>query len=82
MSQLAGFFKDYAGKWEAGELKAAVSERIKEQEMNFGGVMNAFRLALVGGSFGPDLFTIAEMLGKEEVIDRINKAVNTLDKDI
>lgn len=82
MSQLAGFFKDYAGKWEAGELKAAVSERIQEQEMNFGGVMNAFRLALVGGSFGPDLFTIAEMLGKEEVIDRINKAVNTLNKDI
>jgi glutamyl-tRNA synthetase len=59
-------------------LKEKVSGLINQKQLNFGGVMNCLRLALVGGSFGPDLFTIIEILGRDEVTERITKAVNTL----
>ncbi|MBN2165026.1 MAG: glutamate--tRNA ligase [Marinilabiliaceae bacterium] len=64
--------------WEAETIKSAVSDLISAKEKNFGTVMNALRLALVGGGFGPDLFTIVEILGKSEVVSRIKKAVNTI----
>lgn len=78
MGQLADFFDGVSASWEADSLKDQVSALIQEKELNFGGVMNSFRLALVGGSFGPDLFTIVEMLGKDEVVSRIRKAVEKL----
>ncbi len=37
--------------------------------------MNALRLLLVGGSFGPDLAVIAEMIGKDEVLKRIDTGI-------
>ena len=66
------------GNWHAEAIKAFVSARIEAEGVNFGAVLNSFRLALVGGSFGPDLFVIAELLGKEETIARIRKAVERL----
>ncbi|WP_394996153.1 glutamate--tRNA ligase [Emticicia sp.] len=43
-----------------------------------GKVMQAFRLAITGGGKGPDLMLTLEILGKEEVIKRIEKAVEFL----
>ncbi|GHT61376.1 glutamate--tRNA ligase [Bacteroidia bacterium] len=40
-----------------------------------GNIMNAFRVALVGEARGPHLFDIMEMIGKEEVIRRLKKAI-------
>lgn len=68
-------------EWKAEALKQAVSDLITTREANFGAVMNAMRLALVGGSFGPDLFTIVEVLGKKEVLQRLNKAIEILPKE-
>jgi glutamyl-tRNA synthetase len=34
---------------------------------------------LVGGKFGPPVFQIAEVLGKEETASRIDKALATFD---
>jgi glutamyl-tRNA synthetase len=68
-------------EWKADVLKQAVSDLITTREANFGAVMNAMRLALVGGSFGPDLFTIVEVLGKKEVLQRLNKAIEILPKE-
>ncbi|MDL2243251.1 glutamate--tRNA ligase, partial [Bacteroidales bacterium OttesenSCG-928-J19] len=53
---------------------------IQEKEYNMGAVMNAFRLALVGESKGPHIFDITEMLGKDETIDRIRKAISDISK--
>ena len=45
----------------------------EEKELGgMGQVMIPLRIALVGGSFGPDLPTIAAMLGKDDVINRID----------
>ena len=40
--------------------------------------MQPFRLSLVGALKGPHLFDIAEVIGKEETIDRIEKAIKVL----
>ena len=57
----------------------AILEKIKgwitTQEMGFGKVMMPLRLALVGEMKGPDVFDIASVLGKEETISRIEKAI-------
>ena len=45
-----------------------------------GQIILPVRICLVGGSFGPDLFSICEILGKEEVIYRIEKALIDIPK--
>jgi len=77
MAELASMLSG-VDNWEAESIKSFISAKIEEKELGFGLVMNAFRLALVGGGFGPDLMTIAELIGKEETIARISKAVEKL----
>ncbi|MCW3805830.1 glutamate--tRNA ligase [Plebeiibacterium marinum] len=77
MGNLAGVLESVSD-WTADAIKEVIAARIEEEGLGFGLVMNAFRLALVGGGFGPDLMTIAELVGKEETINRVNKAVEVL----
>ena len=51
---------------------------ITAKEYHMGNVMNAFRLAVVGECKGPHMFDITEMLGKEETLARIQRAVDTI----
>lgn len=51
---------------------------IENNGYHLGNIMNAFRLAVVGESKGPHMFDITELLGKEETIQRIRKAICTL----
>ena len=51
---------------------------IEEKGYKLGEVMNAFRLCLVGEGKGPGMFDISAFLGKQETINRINKAVEVL----
>ncbi len=57
-----------------------VKNWITENEFNFGKVLNPLRLVLVGATSGPHLFDIISMLGKDEVISRINFGLNNLKK--
>jgi glutamyl-tRNA synthetase len=40
--------------------------------------MQPFRLSLVGALKGPHIFDICELIGKEETISRIQKAIDKL----
>jgi len=51
---------------------------IESKGYHLGNIMNALRLALVGESKGPHIFDITEIIGKEEVIKRINNAIKEL----
>ena len=51
---------------------------ITEKGYHMGNVMNAFRLAVVGECKGPHMFDITELLGKEETLARIEKAVQAI----
>lgn len=48
---------------------------IAEKGYHLGNVMNAFRLAVVGQCRGPHMFDITELMPKEEVICRIERAI-------
>jgi glutamyl-tRNA synthetase len=51
---------------------------IEEKGYNTGDVMNAFRLALVGEGKGPHMFDITSVLGKEETLMRLQRAIDVL----
>ena len=51
---------------------------ITERGYHMGNVMNAFRLSVVGECKGPHMFDIAELIGKEETLARIQRAVDAL----
>lgn len=65
--------------FKAEAVQAEVKAWIQQKEVGFGKVMQPFRLALVGAMQGPDLYEIAEMIGKEESISRLQKAIETLE---
>jgi len=77
MGELGAFFEE-SPIWDATQLKEKASELINAKGVGFGNVMNALRLALTGGAFGPDLFTIAEHLGKAETVRRLHTAIDRL----
>ena len=54
----------------------ALKEWINHKEIGFGKVMQPLRLSLVGALKGPHLFDIMAMIGREETIKRIQKAIN------
>lgn len=58
--------------------KAAVSAHIEKNEWGFGAIMNALRLCVVGAGMGPDLFEIIEIIGQQETVSRIDKALQVL----
>ncbi len=57
------------------QLHDAIISYIEQNQLNMGQIMNCLRLSLVGAAKGPDLFEIIILLGKNEVVGRINKAI-------
>ena len=64
--------------FQAETLQETVKQWIKSKEIGFGKVMMPLRIALVGSLQGPDLYKIAEFIGKEESLKRIQNAIETL----
>jgi glutamyl/glutaminyl-tRNA synthetase len=56
-------------------IETIVKDWITKNEIGMGKVMQPFRLSLVGALKGPHLFDIVEIIGKEETIARIEKAI-------
>jgi glutamyl-tRNA synthetase len=59
-------------------IETLLKEWMTTNEIGMGKVMQPLRLSLVGALKGPHLFDIIEMIGKEESIKRIEKAIATL----
>ncbi|NLE33076.1 MAG: glutamate--tRNA ligase [Bacteroidales bacterium] len=59
-------------------LEAMTNAWIADNGYKSGLLYNALRLALVGEGKGPHLFDIAELLGKEETLFRIKRAIDVL----
>ena len=55
-----------------------VMKWIEDKGYHLGNIMNAFRLTLVGEGKGPHMFDISAVLGKEETLRRIRRAVEVL----
>lgn len=62
----------------AEKTEETVKTWIAEKAYNMGAVMNAFRLSVVGESKGPHMFDIISIIGKDETIKRLKKAIEKL----
>jgi glutamyl-tRNA synthetase len=60
---------------EAAPFEEKFKALMEGQSLKAGDVMLPFRIMLVGGKFGPHVFDIAALLGKDETIKRIEKAL-------
>jgi glutamyl-tRNA synthetase len=61
--------------WEPVQLEVIFKYLVEERGLKIGDVMLPFRIMLVGGKFGPHVFDIAALLGKEETVSRIGVAL-------
>ena len=63
--------------WDATELENNFKEIAAANQLKPGELMLPLRIMLVGGKFGPGVFTIAEMIGRQQTIDRMAKAMES-----
>ena len=74
LASLLGSLKDFG----AATTETAVKDWLTATGLSFGQVMPPLRLILVGAMKGPHLFDIMELLGKEETLNRIDRAILVL----
>ena len=65
--------------WKTTSLENSFKEIASANQIKPGEVLLPLRVMLVGGKFGPGIFDIAEIIGKEETISRIKKALAVFD---
>ena len=58
--------------------KALLDDYIAANGLNTGKVMNSLRIAVVGRTVGPDMITLILTIGKEETVQRIKHAIETI----
>jgi glutamyl-tRNA synthetase len=71
---LTGHF-DGIAPFNAATFETAFKALAEKNEIKAGGLMLPLRVMLVGGKFGPPVFNIADLLGKEETLARIKAAL-------
>ncbi len=64
--------------WEATELESTFKEIAAASQLKPGELMLPLRIMLVGGKFGPGVFEIASLIGKEETVKRIEHTLSLL----
>jgi glutamyl-tRNA synthetase len=77
MQQLISVIENI-GDFTSVNIETIVKDWMTKNEIGMGKVMQPFRLSLVGALKGPHLFDIVELIGKDETIKRLEKAIATL----
>ncbi len=77
MQQLISVLENI-GDFTSINIETIVKDWMTKNEIGMGKVMQPFRLSLVGALKGPHLFDIVELIGKDETIKRLEKAIATL----
>ncbi len=82
------FFVLFAGNinsisdWTASSIEALFKKLAEQASIKPGELQLPLRIMLVGGKFGPPVFDIAVVLGKEETAQRIHSALPSMLNDI
>jgi glutamyl-tRNA synthetase len=66
--------------WEAADLELSFKELASANQLKTGELMLPLRIMLVGGKFGPGVFDIADTIGKEETLKRIENALKVFEQ--
>jgi glutamyl-tRNA synthetase len=77
MQQLISVLENVS-EFSSTNIETIVKDWMTKNDIGMGKVMQPFRLSLVGALKGPHLFDIVELIGKEETIKRLEKAIATL----
>jgi glutamyl-tRNA synthetase len=78
------FFNEYVdvlktiGTWEFTVIENAFKELATAKNIKPGELQLPMRIMLVGGKFGPAVFQIAEIIGKEETVKRVEYALSLM----
>jgi len=64
--------------WESHDLEREFKELASVNQLKPGDLMLPFRIMLVGGKFGPGVFDIAALIGKEATVARIQHTLSLL----
>lgn len=62
----------------ADEIKHALSSELEKAGIKMGKIMQMLRVALTGANAGPDLMLSMEIMGRDEVIKRLERALRVL----
>lgn len=79
------FFETFVGllqaqpEWTATALESRFKELAAEKNIKAGELQLPLRIMLVGGKFGPPVFDIAAIIGREETVKRISHALPAFD---
>jgi glutamyl-tRNA synthetase len=77
MQQLISVLEN-VGEFSSANIETIVKDWMTKNDIGMGKVMQPFRLSLVGALKGPHLFDIVELIGQEETIKRLEKAIAAL----
>lgn len=80
----SAFFRDWLAsgpQWQASAMESGFKEAAAAKNIKVGELMLPLRIMLVGGKFGPGVFDIAELIGKEETETRISNALRLLEAE-
>jgi glutamyl-tRNA synthetase len=78
------FFEAYSKElaaiesWEAAFIEDAFKKQAAICNLKPGELQLPFRIMLVGGKFGPPVFMIAELIGKDETVKRIGQFLSNI----
>jgi glutamyl-tRNA synthetase len=78
------FFEGWASEisgltnWEHTALEQSFNAQMEKHGLKKGDVLLPLRIMLVGGKYGPGVFMIAEVIGKDETVKRIHNAIAML----
>ena len=59
----------------SANIEADFKAFLEKNQLGFGAVLLPFRILVTGVGAGPGMFDISEFLGKEEVLERIEKGL-------
>jgi glutamyl-tRNA synthetase len=77
----AAFFQSFVNEmkslssWNIEAIEQCFKELAQEQGLKPGDVQLPFRVMLVGGKFGPAVFEIAQLIGKDATLKRIDRGL-------
>ena len=64
-----------AASWEHNVLKTSYERAAADKDIKIGALLNSTRLALTGKTVGPGLYELTELLGRDEAVTRIKRAL-------
>jgi glutamyl-tRNA synthetase len=66
----------------SSSIEASFKQFLDDKKIGIGSVLPLFRLLITGQGMGPSMFEIANFLGKEECLSRINLGLQKLEKTL